>query len=70
MRLTWQVVALILGAMASWVVVACKAADVEADARRLGLGLYAIDHGLALDEDGNVLIPGDAEDGTFPDTEA
>lgn len=67
MRLTWPFVALVLGILAACVAVLRTVADAASDVRRISLGLYAIDRGGMLDPDGNVYMPGDAED--FPDEE-
>lgn len=68
-RLTWQVVALVLGILAAAVAAAKVAFDHDAARGQIAYTIYAIDRGGKLDGD-QIVMPGDAEDGTYPDREA
>lgn len=69
MRLTWQVVALVLGALGAAVAAAKVVLDHDIDRGQIAYTIYAIDRGGHLDGD-QIVMPGDAEDGTYPDREA
>ena len=69
-RLTWQGVALVLGTMAAAVAVLRAMFDRAAASDHAVVMMRAIDRGGRLDADGNIEMPGDAADGTYPGAEA
>ncbi len=69
-RLTWQAVTLALGSMAAGVATIKVIADRNTESDHILVMSYAIDHGGRMDANGDIIMPGDAEEGTFPGSEA
>jgi N-acyl-D-aspartate/D-glutamate deacylase len=69
MRLTWQVTAIIIGAMAAGVRALQVVAERNSACDHALVMHHALDRGGRLNGD-NIEMPGDAEAGTYPDSEA